>query len=73
MGFQRYLQKPVINLGFSGHGLMQKEVGTLLAEIDASIFVLDCEYNMDQYTGAPRGPLHVGRGEGDTVLFIICC
>ena len=49
---QRYLQKPVVNLGFSGHGLMQKEVGATISEIDASIFVLDCEYNMDQYTPA---------------------
>ena len=41
---QRYLKRPVVNLGFSGHGLMQQEVGDLLAELDAQIFVLDCEY-----------------------------
>eukprot|EP00040_Diaphanoeca_grandis_P025499 m.141305 g.141305 ORF g.141305 m.141305 type:complete len:818 (-) comp30178_c0_seq1:182-2635(-) len=49
---QRYINKPVVNLGFSGHGLMQQEVGEILSEIDASIFVLDCEYNMDKYTSA---------------------
>jgi hypothetical protein len=45
---QRYIDRPVVNLGFSGHGLMQKEVGALLAEMSAEIFVLDCEYNMDE-------------------------
>jgi hypothetical protein len=44
---ERYIHRPVINLGFSGHGLMQQEVGDLLAELNAEIFVLDCEYNMD--------------------------
>jgi hypothetical protein len=45
---ERYINRPVVNLGFSGHGLMQQEVGDLLAELDAQIFVLDCEYNMDE-------------------------
>jgi hypothetical protein len=40
---ERYLGLPVVNLGFSGHGLMQTEVGTLLAEVEASVYVLDCE------------------------------
>ena len=31
---------------------MQKEVGALLSEVDAAVFVLDCEYNMDQYDPA---------------------
>ena len=46
---ERYIQKPVLNLGLSGHGLMQQEVGSLLGKLDASIFVLDCEYNMDKH------------------------
>ena len=49
---ERYIQKPVINLGFSGHGLMQREVGHLLAELSPSVYVLDCEYNMDSYDEA---------------------
>ena len=71
---------PVINLGFSGHGLMHQEVpcgpaepgkarrchwtlpllaacaclvcfqvATALAGIDAAVYVLDCEWNMDKY------------------------
>eukprot|EP00041_Stephanoeca_diplocostata_P023196 m.565100 g.565100 ORF g.565100 m.565100 type:complete len:818 (+) comp22240_c0_seq1:34-2487(+) len=43
---ERMLHYPVVNLGFSGHGLMQAEVGDILGEIDAAVFILDCEYNM---------------------------
>lgn len=42
----RQLDRPVINLGFSGNGRMEKEVGAFLAELDASIFVLDCLPNI---------------------------
>lgn len=42
----RRLDQPFINLGFSGNGMMEPEVGALLAEIDASIYVLDCVPNM---------------------------
>ena len=37
---------PVINLGFSGNGKMEPEMATLLAELDPSIYVLDCLPNM---------------------------
>lgn len=42
----RQLNRPVINLGFSGNGEMESAVGTLMAEIDASVFVIDCLPNM---------------------------
>lgn len=45
----RVIDQPVINLGFSGHGLMQQQVGALVAEAEASVYVLDCEWNMCQY------------------------
>jgi lysophospholipase L1-like esterase len=38
----RKLDLPVINLGFSGNGKMEPEVAELIAEIDASVFVMDC-------------------------------
>jgi len=38
----RRLNVPVINLGFSGNGKMEPEVAELLAEIDATIYVMDC-------------------------------
>ena len=42
----RRLERPVINLGFSGNGRMEPEVAGLLAELDAAIFVIDCLPNM---------------------------
>ncbi|MEX2580897.1 MAG: SGNH/GDSL hydrolase family protein [Verrucomicrobiales bacterium] len=42
----RRLDKPVVNLGFSGNGRMEPEVGALLSEIDASLYVIDCLPNM---------------------------
>lgn len=42
----RHLGWPVVNLGFSGNGRMDPEVGELLAGIDAALFVLDCGANM---------------------------
>ena len=42
----RRLDRPVINLGFSGNGKMEPEVATLLAELDPSVYVLDCLPNM---------------------------
>lgn len=44
---QRDMDTRVINLGFSGNGQMEPEVFTLLSELDASIFVIDCMANMD--------------------------
>ncbi len=41
------LDRETINLGFSGNGKMEPEMGTLIAEIDASVFVLDCLPNMN--------------------------
>ncbi|HKG67797.1 MAG TPA: SGNH/GDSL hydrolase family protein [Segetibacter sp.] len=42
----RNLDRPVINLGFSGNGRLEKEVISLIAELDASVFVLDCLPNL---------------------------
>jgi hypothetical protein len=42
----RRLDRPVINLGFSGNGRMDAAVGDLLASIDAAVFVIDCLPNM---------------------------
>ena len=42
----RRLNRPVINLGFSGNGRMEPEVGALLAELDPAVYVIDCLPNM---------------------------
>lgn len=42
----RHLNLPTINLGFSGNGIMEADVGALIAEIDAAVYVIDCLPNM---------------------------
>lgn len=42
----RRFDRPVLNLGFSGNGLMEPEVADLLAELDPVLYVIDCLPNM---------------------------
>lgn len=41
----RLLDRPFINLGFSGSGRMEASVADLLAELDPAAFVIDCLWN----------------------------
>jgi lysophospholipase L1-like esterase len=43
----RWLDRPTINLGFSGNGQMDLEMGQLMAELDPSVYVIDCLPNLD--------------------------
>jgi hypothetical protein len=43
----RRLGLPVVNLGFGGQGQMDPEVAALLAELDPSVYVIDCLPNMN--------------------------
>ena len=47
---ERRLDRAVINLAFSGNGMLEKELISLINEIDARLYVLDCLPNMT----APR-------------------
>jgi lysophospholipase L1-like esterase len=42
----RMLDRPVVNLGFSGNGRLEEELIDLMAEQDAKLYVLDCLPNM---------------------------
>lgn len=42
----RKLDMPVVNLGFSGNGRMDKAVGEYLVQVDAAAYVIDCLPNM---------------------------
>jgi len=42
----RRLNRPVINMGFSGNGRMEIEVGQFLTELNAAAYVIDCLPNM---------------------------
>jgi lysophospholipase L1-like esterase len=42
----RKLDDPLINLGFSGNGRMEKELMDMVTEVDAKIYILDCLPNL---------------------------
>lgn len=42
----RHFNWPTMNFGFSGNGKMEIEIAELLAELDPSVYVLDCVPNM---------------------------
>ena len=42
----RALDTPLVNLGFSGNGKLEKELFEILSEIDASLYIIDCLPNM---------------------------
>lgn len=53
----RRLDRPVINLGFSGQGRMEAEIARLMGELDAALYVVDCLPNMGARAVAERtGP-----------------
>ncbi|MCM4167974.1 hypothetical protein KCTC52924_01205 [Arenibacter antarcticus] len=43
---ERKLDRPLINLGFSGNGRLESELIDLITEIDAKVVVLDCLPNL---------------------------
>lgn len=43
---RRNLDMPVVNLGFSGNGRLEPEMLSLISEIDAELYVLDCMPNL---------------------------
>lgn len=45
---QRALQRPVVNLGFSGNGKLEPEVLDFICELPAAAYVLDCMANLNQ-------------------------
>lgn len=47
----RKMDRPLINLGFSGSGRLESPVIDLIAEIDAKIYILDCLPNLTPDTG----------------------
>ncbi len=43
----RALDVDLINLGFPGNGRMELALADVLAEIDAALYIVDCEWNMN--------------------------
>ncbi len=50
----RHLERPVLNLGFSGSGRMEPIMAELLAELDAAAYLLDCLPNLAPEEAAER-------------------
>ena len=46
---ERKMDSPLVNLGFSGNGLLEKELISLLSSIDAKIYILDCLPNLVRF------------------------
>jgi len=70
----RRLDCPVINLGFSGNGRMEPEVGAFLAELDPSIYVIDCLPNMTAETVKERAEalvLQIRRARPKTPIVLV--
>ena len=54
----RQFNLPTINLGFSGNGQMEKEVGDFLVELDPCVYAIDCLPNMNgEMVGQRAEPL----------------
>jgi hypothetical protein len=64
---------PTVNLGFSGNGTMDPEMGTLMAELDPAVYCIDCLPNMKpQQVAARTGPLvHTLRAARPTTPIVL--
>jgi lysophospholipase L1-like esterase len=57
----RWLDRATINLGFSGSARAEPQVAALLAELDPSIYVLDCVPNVDSPETVKERLAHMAR------------
>ncbi|GLU54261.1 SGNH/GDSL hydrolase family protein [Dyadobacter frigoris] len=64
----RKLDDPLINLGFSGNGRMEKELIDLVSEIDAKIYILDCLPNLVASVNIPTDEIKKRLLDGVRVL-----
>ncbi len=70
----RRLDRPFLNLGVGGCGTMDPEMGDLLAELDAAVYVVDCLPNMSTRQVAERTePLvrRLRRSRPDTPIVLV--
>lgn len=54
---QQRMDRPLINLGFSGSGKLEPAVIALMNEIDARLYVLDCLPNLTAFAGSTEQEL----------------
>jgi len=72
---QRDMNTRVVNLGFAGNGQMEPEAFSMLGDIDASVYVIDCMANMDHeridsiYRRTVNG-IHILRSKTDAPIIL---
>ena len=44
----RKLNRPCLNLGFSGNGHLEASIGRIFSNIQEAIFIIDCMWNIDK-------------------------
>jgi lysophospholipase L1-like esterase len=54
---QQQLDRPLINLGFSGSGQLEESVILLMTELNAKLYVLDCMPNLTAHAGFSKDEL----------------
>ncbi len=52
----RQLGREVINLGFSGNGMMEPEMAEFISELDPAVLLIDCIPNVGEKIGGLTGP-----------------
>ena len=72
----RLLDRPVINLGFSGSAMMDPPVGKPLAELDPAAYLIDCTWNLgagpDVYMDRVTQLVHtIRKAHSDTPIIFV--
>ncbi|TWT29424.1 SGNH/GDSL hydrolase family protein [Blastopirellula retiformator] len=70
----RRMNCPVINLGFSGNGRLEAEVGEFLTELDPAVFVIDCLPNVGHETIAEKTEplvMQLRKSHPDTPILLV--
>lgn len=55
--FGRKINQPVVNLGFSGNGRLEKPIIDVMAQVSAKLYILDCMPNLGSKTLYPEEEL----------------
>lgn len=72
----RSLKIPLINLGFSGNGKLEKEVIDFMNELQASVYIIDCMPNLGDYKTEDikelvKQAVRQIRGKHDTPILLV--
>lgn len=66
--FGRKINKPIINMAFSGNGRLETPILNHIAQVDAKLFILDCMPNLGSRTLYPEDEVRKRVNEAITTL-----